>query len=911
MTLNVNPVNAPPVANPDAYSVSENTQFSISGPGILANDFSPNNPPSLPLNAQLVANVSHGVLNLAPDGSITYTPGPNFVGTDSFTYNDIDANGLISATTTVTFNVSTATTLPPIAIAPSLTFTTSQNKPLFVAAPGVLTNNSDPNGDTLTAFVVDSTAHGTLTLSGDGSFNYTPDPNFNGADSFTYKATNGTFTSPLTTVNLIVNQSPDQPVANPDNYVASENTPLTIPSADGVVRGVLANDFDLDGDTLTAVLINGPLFAAPGSFVLNPDGSFRYTPAPNFHGSDTFTYQAVDQTVTPNLKSAITTVTIDVAQVFTTPTANPDNFSATQGFPLSVAAPGVLANDTDPNGFLLSAVLVDAPAHGSLTLNGDGSFVYVAAPNYGGPDAFTYEASDGKGVSGVATVSLVVHAAPTSQPIVADNTFSTNEGSPLFVGAPGVLLGSVDFSTTPLAAVTKTEPLHGSLELNTNGAFVYAPNPGFSGVDSFTFQASDGKLASNVGTITINVLRVVLPPVEQNLAFTTQEDQRLVVFAPGVLAGATDPQGLPLTASVASFPQSGSLLLNSAGGFVYTPNPGLEAIDSFTFRASDGMAVAAPATMTIAVTPIAGTTVHVVPSSITGVSTTSTVTRITTPSFAGTTIPFAPVFLYAIPTATPAGLLMGSPPNAGPGVVARAAAAGLAVVGETTSDANGNYIVTSIPLLDGSYNFFVEALRPDGLSTGAVYAGALTIDTVAPTILNVQLLARAGEIAVTFQDNLSGMDPISLANAMNYSFSRQFFVNPKLDVITSAQVLPTANSTDPVTVILHTSSPRIRSGRYLFQVIAGGIRDVAGNPLAGAFTGTYPTGNGAGGTNFNATFYTNGANVVPAKPTTQPIPVVTTQAPARGAKPRVYLAQIVALNSPSGALAQSFARRRR
>ncbi len=366
VSLNVNPVNAPPVANPDTYSVSENTQFSIAGPGILGNDYSPNNPPSLPLNAQLVSGVSHGTLNLAPDGSITYTPNPNFVGADTFTYRDVDANGFIGAPTTVTLNVSHATTQPPTDIAPSLTFTTSQNKPLFVAGPGVLTNNSDPNGNSLTALVIDSTAHGTLTLSGDGSFTYTPDANFNGADSFTYEAYNGKFTSPPVTVNLIVNLSPDQPVANPDTYQATEGTTLTIPSADGVVRGVLANDFVLDGDALTAVLVNGPLDAASGGFALNPDGSFNYTPAPGFHGTDTFTYQAVDQTVTPNLKSAITTVTIDVAQAFTAPTVHDASFSTTQGFPLSVAAPGVLANDTDPNGLLLSAVLVNAPLHGGL-----------------------------------------------------------------------------------------------------------------------------------------------------------------------------------------------------------------------------------------------------------------------------------------------------------------------------------------------------------------------------------------------------------------------------------------------------------------------------------------------------------------------------------------------------------------
>jgi hypothetical protein len=167
----------------------------------------------------------------------------------------------------------------------------------------------------------------------------------------------------------------------------------------------------------------------------------------------------------------------------------------------------------------------------------------------------------------VATATLTV--VPVDRPpVVADDTFSTNEGSPLIVGAPGVLLNSIDYSSNPLSAVTKTGPSHGVLALASNGAFVYEPYPGFSGVDSFTFQATDGTLASNVGTITIDVVPVVLPPVALPQSYATQEDQRLYVVAPGVLANDTDPQGLPLTASVFTLPQNGTIILNTAGGVV-------------------------------------------------------------------------------------------------------------------------------------------------------------------------------------------------------------------------------------------------------------------------------------------------------------------------------------------------------
>ncbi len=406
-----------------------------------------------------------------------------------------------------------------------------------------------------------------------------------------------------------------------------------------------------------------------------------------------------------------------------------------------------------------------------------------------------------------------------------------------------MLLGSTDFSTAPLAAVQRTAPAHGQLTLASNGAFLYVPDGGFSGTDTFTFQATDSRLASNIGTVTIDVLPVIAPPVVLPQGYATQEDQRLYVVAPGVLADDTDPQGLPLTAIVATFPRDGTVIVNAAGAFVYTPNPGFTGIDTFSYVASDGRSVSAPATVAIGVTPIGGTTAAVVPATITGSSTTSNVTNNPSPSFTGTTIPNGIVYLYAIPTSVQAGLLSGSPASASPAdVAARAALAGLTVVGQTISDSNGVYTVTSRPLFDGAYNYFVEALRTDGLSAGVVFAGMVTIDTVAPKIVDPQLLARAGEVAVTFQDLGSGMDLASLANPANYSFSRQFYVFPKQNVITSAQVLPTAGPSDPVTVILHESAPRIRHGNYLFQVLAAGIRDVAGNALDGALQWDVPDG---------------------------------------------------------------------
>src|SRR5262249_24550826 len=149
-----------------------------------------------------------------------------------------------------------------------------------------------------------------------------------------------------------------------DAYSTEEDTPLTVDAA----AGVLANDSDPDGDPLSTSLVTGPM---NGTVTLNPDGSFNYVPGANFNGSDSFTYQASDGTLT----SDPTTVAIGVCPVNDAPTTADDAYSLDQGTTLTVdATTGVLANDSDIDGDALSAAVVAGPANGTLSLNPGGGF---------------------------------------------------------------------------------------------------------------------------------------------------------------------------------------------------------------------------------------------------------------------------------------------------------------------------------------------------------------------------------------------------------------------------------------------------------------------------------------------------------------------------------------------------------
>src|SRR5205085_1537261 len=146
---------------------------------------------------------------------------------------------------------------------------------LTVGAAGVLGNDSDLEGSPLTAIVVNGPAHGTVTLNSNGSFTYTPGANYNGTDSATYKASDGGLNSNVATVSLTITPANDTPTAANDAYALAEDQTLTI-----AAPGVLANDSDVDGDSLTAVLVHGPTH---GTLTFNADGSFTYTPGANYN----------------------------------------------------------------------------------------------------------------------------------------------------------------------------------------------------------------------------------------------------------------------------------------------------------------------------------------------------------------------------------------------------------------------------------------------------------------------------------------------------------------------------------------------------------------------------------------------------------------------------------------------------
>jgi VCBS repeat-containing protein len=461
-------------------------------------------------------------------------------------------------------------------------YSINEDTTLNVAAAGVLDNDTDPNDDTLTAVLVGNATDGTVTLNADGSFSYTPNTNFNGSDSFTYKANDGSFDSNVATVNITINAINDPPVATNDSYSTNEDTALTVPAA-----GVLSNDSDVENNSLTAIVVSQP---SNGTLSLNADGSFTYTPNTNYNGSDSFTYKANDGSADSDVATvSITVNAVNDAPACTTPQSGSTNED-------TVLIGSVVCTDIDSTTLTYSKV--GNPSHGTVTVNSDGAFTYTPAANYNGSDSFTFKANDGNLDSNVATFNITVSAV-NDAPVAANDSYSTNEDTALNVSAPGLLGNDLDVDGDSITSVLVTNVSHGTLTLNSNGSFTFTPAANYNGTDSFTYKVSDGNLGSNTVTVSITVNTVNDAPVAVNDSATIAKNGSGVIF---ILTNDTDIEGDSLTVTNFTQPAHGTVTYSTKNkNFRYIPARGFTGTDTFTYTISDGHGGSATATVTITV----------------------------------------------------------------------------------------------------------------------------------------------------------------------------------------------------------------------------------------------------------------------------------------------------------------------
>lgn len=411
VAITVNAVDDTPIATADAYSVFEGGIAAESvATGVLANDTDPD---SGALVATLVNGPVNGALTLNGDGSFSYSHDGSETLTDSFEYEVSDGNSTSRAIVTIT--VSAVNDAP---VATGETFVVSEGGVVSTGASGLTANDTDAEGDVLTASLVSGPGNGTAVVNADGSFAYTHDGSESTSDTFVYRIDDGNGGMDTAIVSILVSGTNDAPIAGDDSYGLVEGGTLV-----STVPGVLWNDSDAEGAPLSVSLVSGP---ANGSLSLNADGSFTYIHDDSETTADAFVYMVSDGVG----GTATATVSLAVTPVDDPPLAATDTFESTPGQPLSILPmEGVLGNDVDIDSASLSAVVVDTTSFGTLSLNPDGSFDYVPQAGFVGTDSFTYVVDDGNSLSTPVTVFINVQAVGGLDPAGSGGDSEEADGS--------------------------------------------------------------------------------------------------------------------------------------------------------------------------------------------------------------------------------------------------------------------------------------------------------------------------------------------------------------------------------------------------------------------------------------------------------------------------------------------------
>jgi hypothetical protein len=414
------------------------------------------------------------------NGTVTYTPSADFFGADSFTYTVANTLGNRSAAANVSVVVNDVST-PPLARNDSTS--TIVEQPVII---NVLANDS-AFGATIAPATVSVTgltplgSGGTSVNAITGEVTFTPAAGFSALAAFTYAVQDSlNRTSNQATVFIAVN---GRPTANSQAVSAVEDTPLPI-----TLTGT-----DPEGSPLTYAIASQPAAGTLSGIAPN----VTYTPNLNSNAADAFTFTVTDNAL---LTSATATVTINIIPVNDAPLASAQTVTTPEDTAVLITLVGI---DPDPLDTLVYT-MVTQPLHGTVTPGTAAARFYTPALNYNGPDTFSYVVSDGTVTSVPASVTLSV--TPVNDlPLAGNDAVSTAINTTAIIS---VLANDTDIDGTINAASVTigTAPVNGTATANANGTVTYAPNAGFTGINTFTYTVNDNIGATSLpATVTVTV----------------------------------------------------------------------------------------------------------------------------------------------------------------------------------------------------------------------------------------------------------------------------------------------------------------------------------------------------------------------------------------------------------------------
>ena len=397
--ITIGQVNDPPIALNDVVQTIENAApFFID---VQANDHDVDN---TNLTTTIIKQPSHGSASVSNGDSISYQPNLHFSGNDTIIYMICDDGVPVLCDTAYVYITVNNVNDKPIAVDDLFNFMNEDDSIVI----HVLNNDIDYDNNVLSVAIIGQPAHGTVTVMNGDSVQYIPNPNYNGNDTFVYRICDNGIPPLCDTaiVVIVVHPINDMPVANDDTAKVNSGTSVTIP--------ILANDVDVDGETLTNPSV---LLPSHGSIIINPDGSITYTPDPNYEGYDTIKYFICDALNTCDSAYVIIYVNKNEKPIAIN---DSETFFETQQMDVAI-----LSNDSDPDGDSLTVSITIAPTNGTVTIT-NGIATYLPTNEYVGVDSFMYTICDNGSPTMCDSTWVVITVLEGDIKPLIDNSISPN-----------------------------------------------------------------------------------------------------------------------------------------------------------------------------------------------------------------------------------------------------------------------------------------------------------------------------------------------------------------------------------------------------------------------------------------------------------------------------------------------------
>ncbi|MBC8509085.1 MAG: tandem-95 repeat protein, partial [Chloroflexi bacterium] len=563
VTIEVTPVNDLPETRKDLIITRHDQDITFI---VTTNDFDIDDLDDI--NADSVTKASdptNGTVDFSlGNGQIKYTPNPGYYGEDTFAYNVCDFNSGCS-TGTVIVHVNG----DPIATDDSGLSTNEDTAFVISIQNDVLNNDTTPGGGTLTFEGFASPAHGTLTDLGNGNLEYNPHTNFHGSDNFVYRMCNAGGLCDTAQVTITVNSVNDDPVAQDDLGVTTENS--------SVIIDVAGNDIDVDLNLdVTSVAID--TIPVHGTTTINATtGAITFTPTPSagYTGFDFLIYDICDtdgECVTARVDLII--VSTLIAAVDDTPPALVEDTSPAIVIP-------VLAND--PGSGSPKIEMISQPKYGDAAiLTGETTVSYMPDADYHGSDNFFYIMCTSPTVCGVAQVNLTVNPV-NDTPILKDDLAVTRaDGSVSFFVHENDLDTDPDNSIDLSSLSISDSPDHGTVIIETGQVVKYTPTPDsdYYGLDTFEYQLCDSAATPACDTASVSVYINADPVADVDTAIT-DEDTPVDIL---VLNNDSTPGSGSLEIKHVSQPENGLVEISiDKQKVTYDPADDFNGSDTFTY----------------------------------------------------------------------------------------------------------------------------------------------------------------------------------------------------------------------------------------------------------------------------------------------------------------------------------------